>query len=207
MKTVKSPFFVYREFLSPLLCEEMVDKLECIQPDTDKDGHPIKLIKYNEHYETVVFEKFSTLIPYIEKHYEGYFHNGTEQMFFEWYPQETVSECVSENSNYINHKWARVRNRDLSCVVFLSDYQDKVPFDSFYEVYGGKLEFPQHHFGFNPERGTLIIYPSVPHFINAVSPIECGDLYLIKWHLAGKMPYLYNPLEFPGDYKTWFKGL
>ena len=91
--------------------------------------------------------------------------------------------------------------------MFLSDYSENYPFDSDYEVYGGKLEFPQHDFGFNPERGTLIMYPSGPHFINAFSEVLAGDLFAARFHFGTHMPFLYNPEEFPGDYTNWFSDL
>jgi hypothetical protein len=98
----------------------------------------------------------------------------------------------------------RLYNRDFTGVIFLSDYQEQVPFDDEYEVFGGKLEFYSHKFGFNPQRGTLIIFPSDPHFINATSPIQAGDLFQIRFHITCTQPYLYNPKNFPGNYTTWF---
>jgi hypothetical protein len=89
--------------------------------------------------------------------------------------------------------------------LFLTDYNDKPPFDEDYEVFGGKLEFPQHQFGFNPQRGTLIAFPSEPHFINMVSSILVGSLYLTKFHIATKSPLLYDPNKFPGNYNTWLR--
>ena len=102
-------------------------------------------------------------------------------------------------------KWVRVKDRDITCVLFLSDYQSTPPIDEDYEVYGGKLEFPQHGFGFNAQRGTLIAFPSVPHFINGVASIMAGNLYLARFHIATDSPLLYDHTKFPGTYKDWLR--
>ena len=206
MAISKSPFYVIRDFLSPKQCEIIVDDLGYYSPDFDKEGNPIKMMRHHQESEKLIYEKFKPLIPTLEKYY-NFEHRGTEFITFEFYPEGHIPEPHCENSKWINKKWVRTKDRDFSIILFLSDYQDNIPFDSDYEVYGGKLEFPQHKFGFNPERGTLIIFPSGPHFINAIAEINAGDLFLAKFHLAAKTPYLYQPSEFPGDYRTWFEDL
>lgn len=202
----KSPFFVKQRFLSPLLCEEIIDDLNFVYPDTDLNNRPIKTMKGNERSEDVVFNRFKILIPEIEKYY-NIIHKGTEPMMFEWYAQSCEGEKPHcENSNYINKKWVRVKDRDFTCIIFLSNFQEKVPFDSDFEVRGGKLEFIQHQFGFNPQRGTLIIFPSDPHFINNTSLIEAGDLFQIRFHFITTKPYFFDPKEYQGTYKEWFKN-
>ena len=206
MATPKSPFYIIQDFISPKHCEQIVDNLGFYTPDVDQKGKPIKMMRHHEPSELLIYEQVKPLIPEIEEYYEIK-HRATESVSFEFYAEGTTPKPVCENSIWINKKWTRTVDRDISAVLFLSDYQENVPFDSDYEVYGGKLEFPQHGFGFNPERGTLIIYPSTPHFINAVSDIMFGDLFVAKFHLSAFMPYLYDPEKFPGDYRTWFKGL
>lgn len=185
------------------MCENVVDSLDFFQPNLNKDGNPVKMFKHSDEFEKVLFERFKTLIPEIETHYEIQY-KGTEKMSFDWYPTGTKVDLLCDNSQYLRKKWVRVYERDFTCVLFMSDFQDKAPFDGEYEVYGGKLSFPQHDFGFNPQRGTLIIYPSGPHFINIIEPILAGELFQVKFHVAAKLPYLYSPSKFPGDYKTWF---
>jgi len=200
-----SPFFIKQEFLSPLLCEEIVDNLNFTIPDVDKDENPIHTFRYHELNQEAVFERLDPVIDELEKHY-GFDYKGTEQMKFEWFPQGCIGEPVHcENSQYLRKKWLRTKERDFTAVLFLSDYRENTPFDGDFEVYGGKLEFPQHSFGFQPERGTLVVFPSGPHFINATNEILAGDLFTVKFHIAAKMPYLYDPSVFPGDYKTWLQ--
>jgi hypothetical protein len=108
-----------------------------------------------------VYGKFQPLIADLEKYYD-FEHRGTELVTFEFLAEGVKPEAISDNSKWVNKKWVRTKDRDFSAVLFLSDYQDDLPFDSDYEVYGGKLEFLQHKFGFNPERGTLIVIQVVP---------------------------------------------
>lgn len=207
MATAKSPFLVMQDFISAKVCESIVDGLEYYSPDLDDQGNPMKMFRHNETGQDIVYERLQHQIDPIMEYYGTDGYKGTEQMIFEYFAEGTVTEPLCENSNYLRNKWVRTKDRDLTGVLFLSDFNENPPFDNEYEVYGGKLEFPQHGFGFNPQRGTAIIYPSGPHFINATAAITAGDLYQVRFHIATKLPYLYQPVEFPGDYRTWFAGL
>ena len=199
----KSPFLIKQEFLSPLMCEDLVDDLNLTVPDEDREGFPVKTIRMHDRNEEKIFERVQQLVPEIEQYY-GIEYRGTEQMVFEWYPQECRGNNPHcENASYLNGKWVRGRDRDLTGVIFLCDYQERIPFDDDFEVYGGKLEFAQHHFGFNPQRGTLILFPSDPHFINNTTGILAGDLYQVRFHIAAKEPFLYDPQKFLGNYTIW----
>lgn len=203
----KSPFYVVQELLSPLLCEQIVGLLDFFYPDTDPDDNPVKTVKTNDSAEEIVFDRFEPHIQTIMEHY-GTIYRGTEPMTFEWYPQLCLGEQPRcESSAYIKKKWTRIKDRDFTCVIFLSQYQERTPFDSDFEVYGGKLEFPQHDFGFNPQIGTMIVFPSGQNFINDTAPILAGDLYQVRFHVATQIPFVYNPSEFMGDYTTWFEHL
>ena len=201
----KSPFYIVEEFVSPMMCEEIIDRANFTVPNTDKDGHDIKTVKTSDSVEEILYERLMLLIPELSAYYKLQY-KGTERMSVEWYPEDSKGEFQCENSEYLRHKWLRTRARDITCVLFLSEYNEKPQFDDGYEVYGGKLEFVQHRFGFNPKRGTLIAFPSDPHFINITTPIAVGDLYQVRMQLAAKTPFIYQPQDFPGNYTTWFKS-
>lgn len=205
MVAPKSPFFVIEDFLTPKQCEAVINRLDFFDPDEDNEGNPIKMIRYNEWSENLIYDKFVNNVPTIEQYY-SFKHRATEQVTFEYYAEGTQSTPSCENSSWLRKNWVRTRDRDLTAVVFLSEYQDQIPFDDDFEVYGGKLEFIQHNFGFNPQRGTMILFPSGPHFINAISEVEAGELLLAKFHIAAAEPYLYDPSNFPGDFSSWFAG-
>lgn len=203
MASPRSPFIVIEQFISPKLCEQLVYSLDVTVPDTDPEGHPLKVTRTDENNALFLYERLLPLFPKLEEYY-GFTYKGTEGVVFEWFPEGSTGEFVCENSSYRKGKWFRTKQRDLSAVLFLSDYQDQVPFERDFEVYGGKLEFPQHGFGFNPKRGTIIFYPSVPHFINVTTPIYVGELYQARIQIAAQQPLLYDPRKFPGTYKDWF---
>jgi hypothetical protein len=202
----KSPFYIVENFVSPLKCEDLIDTIDFNVPDTDKEGHEVKTIKYSEGAEKVIYNRIKMIMPELQAYYQ-FVYRGTERVTFEWFPEGSRGQHQSENSEFTRGKWLRTRGRDFSAVLFLCDYQDKVPFEADYEVYGGKLEFAQHKFGFNPQRGTLVVFPSDPHFINCTAPILAGDLYQARIHIAAQTPYLYNPQDFPGDYTKWFNSV
>ena len=206
MATPKSPFIVVPNFISAKQCEQIVDDLGFYHADTNADGDPIKMMRHHELHEEWLFERWQQLQPDALQYYDAQYR-GTEHFQFEYLTQGVSCKPTCDNSQYINKKWVRTKDRDFTGIVFLTDYNENVPFDSDYEVYGGKLEFPQHQFGFNPIRGTLIMFPAGPHFIHANAPIIAGDLFQAKFHVAATVPYLYQPADFPGDYKTWFKDL
>lgn len=201
-----SPFLVIQNFISPLLCEQLVDALKLRHPDTDSKGNFLPMFLPCPEGESILYEKIQNIMPDINNRYTRFEYQGMEPMIFEWYPATSIGKLISENSEYLHKKWVKVRERDLTGVLFFSDFNEKPPFDSEYEVYGGKLEFPQHKFGFNPQRGTLIIYPSDPHFINITTKIQFGDLFQVKIQMASTIPYLYNPKEFPGNCDSWLKA-
>lgn len=201
---LKSPFYIVEEFLSPYLCEQVVDLLNYTIPDVDIDDNPVKSARGNQKAQDLVYDRLKTLVPVLMEHYGTTYH-GTEKMLFEWFPCGSSESPKCDNSEYISGKWTKTVNRDISICIFLSDYNDSIPFDNEFECYGGKLEFPQHQFGFNPQRGTLIAFPSVPHFTNNITTIEHGDLYMCRSWIATKPQLIYNPNDYKGDYTTWFK--
>ncbi len=206
MAVAKSPFLIYRDFISPLYCEEIISDLRYYDPDVDPDNNPLKMSRHNEKHEEELFVRLQMIVPDITQYYDVEY-KGTERMGFEYLAEGVVSEPECGNAQYLRKKWMRTKDRDFSMVLFLSDYNQNPPFDNEYEVYGGKLEFPQHGFGFEPERGTLVIFPSLPHFIYANAPVIMGDLFQVKMHIAATEPYLYDPANFPGDYTNWFSEL
>lgn len=205
MKT-KSPFMVFQEFVSPLLSETIIDLLDVTVPDTDIEGNPIRMRMQHDSAQELIFERLLPIIPQIEQHYNVKY-KGTEQpMVFEWCDEGCDStHPMCENSHYVKGKWLRTKHRDLTGVLFLSEFRDTVPFDDDYEVYGGKLEFPQHGFGFNPQRGTLVIYPSDPHFINVTTSVEAGELFQVRLNISTEEVLIYNPAEFPGEFSSWLQ--
>jgi len=206
MAVAKSPFYVVKDFLSPKYTEIIVDNLGFYEPDIDTEGKPLLMQRGDDKSEEFIYDNFMAILPNIEEYY-GFEKRGVEHISFEFRTAGVKPEAICDNSKWVNKKWVRTKDRDFSAILFLSDYQPEVPFDSDYEVFGGKLEFLQHGFGFNPERGTLIVYPSTPHFINAFAEILYGDLFVAKFHIAGSVPYQYFPDDFPGDYTSWFSDI
>jgi hypothetical protein len=186
------------------MCEQIIADLDVTVPDTDPQGDPITSIRHSAKHEKGVFERFEPYIEEIEDHY-NIEYRGTERPVFEWHVEEGKDDWKCGNSEYLRKKWVRVRDRDLTCVAFMMDHQSQPPFDPNFEVMGGKLEFAQHGFGFQPERGTLVVFPSDPHFLHRTAPVLAGELFQIRFHIAATEPFLYQPTDFPGDFRAWLK--
>lgn len=207
MSQNKSPFLVYEDFLSPKQADYIVDTLNIIEPDVNAYDQPIKSARSNHHCESVVFNLLESKKAEVEQYY-GFTWKGTESMSFEFFPEGCANglEPTCSNAIYTNKKWLRNKNRDFTGVIFLSDYNEGVTdeFDPSFEVFGGKLQFPQYDFSFQAKRGTMVIFPAGPNFIHAVSKIEAGDLFMIRFHICAEQLWPYDPKKFQGSWKTWF---
>ncbi len=209
LRMTKSPFFLIRHFLPPSLCEQIIDYLPFSDPDVDKNGYPLPQYVTNDTCQTTIINRItsSTLIQQLEDHFIGFeFKGSTKFSFVRLTEQCRGIEPHGENCAFINGKWAQVKPYDLTCYIALNENNDRMPFDASYEVYGGKYQFINHQFGFMPERGTLIVHPSSPHFVNAHGEIKFGELTFVKFHLVSQTPMIYQPTDYPGNFTTWFTG-
>lgn len=207
MSKSKSPFLVYQEFLSPKACQEVLDLIKVTAPNRDADGYATKLERFHSEAEDKIFSRFKPLIPEIEAHY-NLKYKGTENLVFQHFPEgmKGLAEAPHcENSQFLRKKWVKTRDRELTGILWLKDYHDSVPLDPKFEVYGGKLEFPAYNFSLQPQRGTLMIYPSGPHFITATSPVLVGDLHAVRFHIAADGQWFYQPADFAGSWQEWFE--
>ncbi len=200
--TSTSPFLIIEDAVSPLQCEKIVDSVEFLSLDVDKLNRPIETTKTTDvgsdiihkkirQYQTDILAKYGSNILDIDK---------TRVI---WSDSTVSPRPMCDNSTRIKDKWLRVHNRDLTAIVFMSDFNDRPPFDGEFEVYGGKLEFPSHGFGFNPVRGTMVIMPSDPHFTHVFSPISMGHLFVSKTFITLERPLIYSPKNFPGTWREW----
>lgn len=203
---IRSPFVIIEEAISPYQCEQIVDSAEFIQLDVNKVNQPIMTAKHTELAHDIVRQAIETNRALIESHYNSAIIN-IEHTRVQWQDETVRPVPVCDNSTRVKDKWLRVHNRDLTALVFLVDYNDKPPFDGEFEVYGGKIEFPSHNFGFNPVRGTMVIYPSDPHFTHVFSKIDLGDLFVSKTFLALDPPLIYQPKQFPGTWQQWLEAV
>ena len=205
MSQSKSPFYIVKYFISPLMCEDIIFRLNHTFPDEDKDGNPLKTVRLNPLTEIRILPKLEEILPALESYYnfETY---GIQSFDFEWYVEGFKPENAKcKNFTYRGNKWIRCSDIDFTGIIFLNDHNDTIPFDSDFEVCGGKLEFFTHQFGFNPNRGQLVFFPECPNFVNTTGPIQAGELTQIRFHIVPKVPYTYNIHNFPGNYKIWFK--
>ena len=215
MSDIRSPFFVIQDFISPKKCEEIISKIEVKQPDVNKEGFPIKMERHHSIIEDALFGRLKEFIPEIEERYSAKYR-GTEKMVFQYYPETQGNAAENpgcENSKFIKRKWVKVKDVDLTGVLWLKDFNDKVPLDPRSEVYGGKLEFPGFNFSLVPQRGSLVIFPASPHFVTAISPVLVSQLYQIKINICISTEddglWFYTPSEYPYDEKrgildSWF---
>ena len=207
MSKVKSPFLVYQEFLSPKACQEILDMVKVEKATKGKDGYTTKLERFHSEAEDKIFAKFKPLIPEIESHY-NFKYKGTENLVFQHFPEGMKGMAESphcENASFLRKKWVKIKERDLTGILWLKDYNDQVPLDPKIEVYGGKLEFPAYGFSLQPQRGTLVLYPAGPHFITATSPVLVGDHYAVRFHIAADGLWFYQPEQFQGKWSDWFE--
>lgn len=208
MSQYKSPFLVFQDFLDSDRCDEIAREVR-VEPDLDPEGIPLAMERHYVPLEDEIFEKFKPLISKFQQHYTGFKYRGTEHLVFQQFPAtgKVAEEPHCENAVYKRKKWVRVKDRDLTGVLWLKDYKDTPPFNTETQVYGGKLEFPIYNFGFQAQKGTLVIYPSNERFISLTSAVLVGELQCIRFHVCGEGMWLYNPDDYPGDFRVWFNDV
>jgi hypothetical protein len=205
---MKSPFLVFQHLLEPEFCDKIAQDVR-VEPLKNDDGILQATERYHPQSELSVFEKFQPLIPTLEEHYTGFKYRGTEHLLFQQFPvtNGNAEEPHCENAVYKRKRWLRVKDRDLTGILWLKDYQESPPFDVKTQVLGGKLEFPVYNFGFQAQKGTLVIYPACERFISLTSAILVGELQCIRFHICGEGLWLYQPEDYPGDFRTWFSDI
>ena len=207
--TIKSPFLVFQHLLEPDFCDKISQAVR-VEPLKNDDGMLQATERYHTQSELQIFEKFQPLIPQLEEHYAGFKYRGTEHLLFQQFPVtngQPAEEPHCENAVFKRKRWLKVKDRDLTGVLWLKDYQESPPFDMKTQVLGGKLEFPVYNFGFQAQKGTLVIYPACERFISLTSAILVGELQCIRFHICGEGLWIYNPEDFPGDFRTWFSDI
>ncbi len=214
---MNSPFYIVQDFLSGKQVDILLDKFDVKIPNKDPDGNNVKLSRFinSNEGQDMILNKLYLHIAAIEERYNCTY-KGTEQLEMIHYPENDkapAEEVGCENARFIKRKWVKVKDIDLTGFIWLKDHNEQPPLDPRYEIYGGKLEFPGLDVSLTPQRGTLVLYPAGPHFVNAISPIAVGDLYQIKINLSitdkeGGM-WFYQPENFPvgrdGLLMSWFK--
>lgn len=214
---VRSPFYVVQEFLSNKQCEDLISRFEIKTPNKDIDGENVKLERLINPHEgqDLILNKLYLHIAEIEKRYEC-LYKSTEQLQIIHYPEndkKPAEEIHCESAKFVKKKWVKIKDVDLTGFIWLKDYNSSPPLDPRFEVYGAKIEFPAYNFSLTPQRGTLILFPAGPHFINAISPVAIGDMYQIKINLSitdqDENIWFYDPSKFPcgtqGFLQGWFE--
>jgi hypothetical protein len=209
----KSPFFIKQEFISPKICNQVISNIAINRPNYDLEGYPIPYETKDEDAELMIFERVKQLIPTLETLYDAKYQ-GTEELLFQQFSEGMRGPAVEphcESSAFIKKKWLKVKDIDLTCIIWLNKFQDIAPIDPRTEVYGGKLEFPAYGFGLVPEAGTMVVFPAGPHFIWAISQVQVGTLFQVKFNIKLRTKedslWLYNPKAFAkGGWREWLKN-
>jgi hypothetical protein len=205
MSNVKSPFLVFQHAVPEATCLKLAAEVR-VAPTVDLEGEPQPMFRNHQAAEEVLFSYLKPIIPQAEAHF-GVKYRGTESFIFEQFPVtngKMAEQPHCENAVYKRKKWIRINDRDLTGVIWLKDFQAEPPFDLKKHVYGGKLEFPVYNFGFQPQIGTIVIYPACERFISLTTSVLVGELQVARFHICGEGLWLYQPDNFPGDFRTWF---
>jgi len=203
--TVKSPFLVFQHAVPADVCNRIAGDVYVV-PDVNVEGEPQPMARNHLEAEELLFNYLKPVIPDIEAHF-NIKYRGTERFTFQQFPVSNgkmAEQPHCQNAVYKRKKWIRINDRDLTGVIWLKDYQDEPPFDLKKHVYGGKLEFPVYNFGFQPQVGSIVIYPACERFISLTTSVLVGELQLARFNICGEGLWLYQPDNFPGDFRSWF---
>ena len=211
---VHSPFLTVEHFVSPAVCERLIKDLGISVPSYDETGRPLRheRILKDVEYATMFRNLIQDQVGHIEAKYMAKVASMEVPVFSQYFedPKRPAEPHGCENAKFMRKKWVKTKDVDLVGYLWLKDFNNGIPLDPQYEVYGGKLEFAAYDFSLLPQRGTLVLYPAGPHFITAISPVLVGSLEQIKITVKLKAIddsiWIYQPSNFPGTYTDWFVG-
>ena len=193
---IKSPFLVEQRIFPVKLCQELADSAYELKVDA----------KYRE---PVKNDKLDSFIQYVAPQINSRYNTSLVQStsFLDSYSTRHIPEIKCESTVHQNGMWFRNKDYDFETIVFLKEHVSNPPADLFFEVYGGKLEFPTFNFSFTPERGTAITFPCVPNFVNSISKVKLGQLDILRIFHRSATLFAYEPSDFKGDPSVWFSDL
>lgn len=201
----KPPFFIVDEFLTEDECCTLMQRINLNFPSEDGDTF-VKTILGNK----IISDSIVNMFSYYEEDVEGYYGVGLHSFTnvqIEWFPETCKQDgVVCENAFIRNGKWQRRNANDFTAVIFLKNHTTSTDFDDEVDVYGGTLQFPVQNVSIHPKIGTLVLFPSGPHFRNNTVSPKLGDMLQLRFHIVCEKPYEYTIQQFPGDYRTWWKN-
>jgi hypothetical protein len=202
----ENPFLIERNFIPPLLCERIIGdlKIDTMFPTVGQDGKPKSTIFSSRLNTERILSLFEPTVADLEKKYNTSYL-GTHNLMFEWYPTNYVSSKI-KTDGYVQKRdegWVRYNLIDFTGILWLNDYNDKPDFDPRFEVRGGQLEFPMFDINFQPERGTLVLFPTAPNFAHTVAPVQIGSLTQVRFQIRSETPYEFNKENFEMNPDNW----
>jgi len=202
----ETPFLIIKEFISPLLCERILDDLRVDKavPMIGQDGKPKVTILASRLNSNRIMKTFDHVTNELEKKFDT-IYMGTHNLMFEWYPPN-YEPTQLKTDGYVQSRekgWVRYNLIDFTGILWLNDYNDKPDFDPYFEVNGGNLEFPAFDINFRPQRGTLVIFPTAPNFANSIAPINIGSLTQVRLQIRSTKPYEFDPKRFEMNPDNW----
>lgn len=182
-----SPFFIIEDFISPLQCEKILQS-NFLANDTGS----IRIL--NEGVVPVVKNSILDYKDEISERYSAQLSEDVKCLFIQTRENAGVPAIRPQIDGWEpqRRKWIKNKNIDLVGIIPLKTYCDNVPIDVSFEVYGGKLEMINFNFSILPERGSLILMPSAPNFLYAISPVNFGTLEFIKVYCRFEDPWTYT---------------
>jgi len=206
LSSVKSPFLVIEETISPQRCEGIVSEYALVKPSMSIDGEPLAYERYlTKNSEVLLQEVFSQYGELIAEKYGSSIENIFPKFQQFWENVKSPAQQIAlPGWKYARKKWTKTADVDLIAIIWMKDFNSSVPLDPRFETYGGKVEFPSFDFSFVPVRGTMIIFPAVPNFAYALSHVLYGSMEQIICGIKLNNSLEYKAENFPGTYRDWF---
>jgi hypothetical protein len=171
----KSPFFVVEELLSPLQCDKLI-ALNRIQ------NSPSSVRHLNEGQFSIVKNSILDYTSEMNQRYGTTVSDDIKMLFCQFPENASAPALHAQIDGWVSQKrkWNKTKNIDFIGIIPLKSFCDSLPIDLNFETYGGKLELINFNFSILPERGSMIVFPCVPNFLYAISPINFGSFEMIK---------------------------
>lgn len=194
MPTNTGPFFIAEEFISPLSCEHILDRLEITDFTNTRDRSVLR--QFSTISDIRIRHALEVFKGEIEEHFRAEI-DSFDKPVFECYPEGYSNGIpVTSGGMIVAGKWTKMPSSDLLGIIFLKDHQTSETLDTSYEVYGGNLAFPSFRKEIVSRRGTLVCFPSTLNFIHFISTIELGNQVIARFNIKTTKPFVYNAKQF-----------
>jgi len=203
ISTTDSPILQITDFISPLLCEELLYTLPLTNPSVDSFNRPIITEINSLVVHRHIKDRISPLLQLVNDKYQVNSISYTPPIV-NWLSDGVKQHAKQDNVIYDiqNGIWyKKEKNKSFSVIVFLTNSISGTLDTG--DVYGGNIKFHSFSYDVIPEMGKMLVIPCAPQFIHSISKILFGNMVFVKFCINTSQEYTYSNDNFSVVSAKW----